>query len=145
MRRHKPSDPRGAKTALVVLLGIMAVLAIAVMWRYLSAPATQPSFDEGQKLSEQFLAQLRGGQIDAAYGSTTTEFKNAQGRDKFAKYVRERKYLKAPARFVSVQTVTIGDTPRAEYNFRGAEGGQTIRLLAGHENGAWRIDRFVAE
>jgi len=141
--RQEPS--RDARTLLIVLVAVSMLLMIAVIWRYSRRAATAPSLSEGRQMSEAFLAHLQKADIDAAYAATTTEFKNAQGRDKFVKFVKSRKFLRASTTFVSVQSVMLGETPRAEYLFRTSDGAHTIRLLAGNDSGTWQVDRLIAD
>ena len=96
-------------------------------------------------MADQFLTVVREGQPSEAWDATTAEFKSAQGREKFVAYVKPYKFLSRPLNFVSMQTVTVQQTPRAEYLFRSADGKATVRLLVGNENGTWRVDRMIIE
>ncbi len=133
---------RSGKTLLLVLLGVLVAMAVGVYWMWSGRP-TQPDVDAGRAVAEQFLQQIRAGKADQAWASTTAEFKSAQGRETFSKFVKDHPLLSKPTAFVAVQTVTIQDSPRAEYTYRATEGAGTVRLLAGNEQGAWRIDRIA--
>lgn len=134
---------RRGQTTLWVLLGVFVVLAIAVAVVWLRRPA-QPDVDAGRAVADQFLTLLRTGKASQAWQSTTAEFKSAEGRETFLKRVKQHPELTKPLAFVSVQTVTVQDSPRAEYLYR-AEGAPNVRLLAGNELGTWRIDRLLTE
>jgi hypothetical protein len=142
MMAHLRAD-RGGKTLLVVLLVVFVVLAIVVFFTWRSAP-TQPDLEEGRAVAESFLELVRKGQPQQAWESTTSEFKSAQGRESFVQYVKKHPALAAPLNFVSVQTVTLQNSPRAEYLYRSADG-KNVRLLAGNERGTWRVDRVMAD
>ncbi len=139
---RRTTDRRG-KT-LVVLLAVFVALAIAValMWR--KAP-TEPSVDEGRAVADKFLELIRSGQAQQAWESTTAEFKSAEGRESFVRSVKKQPALAKPLSFVSVQTATVQGNPRAEYIYREAAGGGTVRLLAGNDRGSWRVDRMIVE
>ena len=138
-----PRADRVGKTLLIVLLAVFVVLAVAVFWMWRSAP-TQPNLDEGRAVAQKFLDLIRQGQAQQAWESTTAEFKSAQGRETFVQYVKKHPSLAAPLSFVSVQTVTLQNSPRAEYLYRATDG-KNVRLLAGNDRGAWRVDRVVAD
>lgn len=136
------SAPR--KTLLGILMAVFVVLAIAVAWVWRNGP-TQPDVDEGRGVVEKFLELVRSGQTKQAWDSTTAEFKSAQGRETFVHYVETHPLLAKPLSFVSIQTVTIQNSPRAEYVYRATEGSGTVRLLAGNDRGAWRVDRVAID
>lgn len=141
---HSKATERGGKTQLVVLLAVFVVLAVAVVWMWRKQP-TQPDFDEGRAVADKFLELIRSGQAQQAWDSTTAEFKSAEGRESFLQYVKDHPSLAKPLSFVSVQTVTVQNSPRAEYVYRAADGSSTVRLLAGAERGTWRIDRITTD
>jgi hypothetical protein len=135
---------RHGKTLLIILVAVFVVLAVAVFWIWSRTP-TQPLLEEGRPVAEKFLEQIRTGQAPQAWESTTAEFKSAEGRESFLRYVKEHPELTKPLSFVSVQTVTVQNSPRTEYVYRAKQGGATVRLLAGSEGGVWRIDRIAID
>ena len=139
-------NARRGKTALVTLLAVFAALAVlvAVVWFWRSSE-TKPDIDAGRAAADQFLEQIRTGHADDAWQSTTAEFKSAEGRESFTRYVKQHPILTKPVSFVSVQMVTVQEQPRAEYLYRGGEAGGMIHLLAGLENNTWRVDRLTIE
>lgn len=132
---------RAGRTQLIVLLVVCVVLAIVVFWMWRKRPV-QPDFDAGRAVADEFLELVRSGKSEQAWESTTAEFKSAEGRESFLQYVEEHPRLTRPLSFVSVQTVTVQNSPRAEYVYRAEDAKTTVRLLAGNEQGAWRIDRI---
>lgn len=140
------STERRGKSMLVVLLAVFAVLAVAVvclwMWR---TSDTQPDIAAGRAAADQFLEQIRGGQAQQAWQATTAEFKSAEGRESFLRYVKKHQELSKPVSFVSVQAVTAQGQPRAEYLYRAGKDGGMIRLLAGLDHDAWRVDRITID
>lgn len=133
---------RRARTLLIALVAVCVVLAAAVFWMWRKQPS-QPDFAEGRAIADKFLELLRSGQAQTAWESTTAEFKSAEGRESFLRYVKEHSFLTKPLEFVSVQTVTVQNSPRAEFVYRSQDGKSTVRLLAGDERGTWRIDRIA--
>ncbi|MBX9790147.1 MAG: hypothetical protein K2Y37_14615 [Pirellulales bacterium] len=123
-----------------VLCALAVATAVLVWWRW--SPTTQPRIDVGQRVVEEFLTLLRGGQADAAWQSTTAEFKSALGREKFLLFVKQRAYFKRPLSFVSMQTVRVQNRPRSEFVYRTADNKATIRVLVGSESGTWHVDRL---
>ena len=148
IRKHfvRSAPGRGGNTT-AWLLGLLCALAVAaavvVWWRW--SPATQPNPDVGQRVVDDFLTQLRDGQSDAAWQTTTAEFKSALGREKFLRFVKERSYFKQPLSFVSMQTVRVQNQPRSEFVYRTADSKATVRVLVGSESGAWHVDRMTAD
>jgi hypothetical protein len=137
---------RSGKASLTALLAVFGALAIivGVVWLWPSGQ-TKPDIDAGRQAADQFLAQIRGGQPDQAWQSTTAEFKSAEGRESFSRYVKKHPFLTKPVSFVSVQLVTVQNQPRAEYLYRPGKEAGTIRLLAGLDNDTWRVDRITIE
>lgn len=136
------SDQRSGKTLLVVLLAVLVVGAAAAIWLW-SGSRTQPSPDDGRKIAESFLQNVRDGRAGNAWDATTAEFKSALGRESFVKEAKGMPWLTKPVEFVSTNTVTVQDQQRSEYLFRSPEG-KEVRLVLGNEAGAWKVDRWMA-
>ena len=142
MAHSSAESPRNMRT--VVLATVFVLLAIAVFVVWWRTPA-QPDVVAGRAAADKFLELIRAGQAAQAWDSTTAEFKSFEGRESFVRNVKKHPELVKPATFVSVQEVTVQDSPRAEYLYRAADGRGTVRLLAGNEHNVWRIDRMKIE
>jgi hypothetical protein len=140
---------RGGRTLLPILIAVFVVLAIAAgaVWLLTGGP-DRPSVDEGRGVADAFLAAVRAGRADQAWETATTEFKSAEGRESFRRYVVTHPALKTPTEFISAHTVDLEGQPREEYVYRApqfGDGKTTVRLLIARESGAWKVDRLVAE
>lgn len=129
---------RSGRSLLLILLPILVAFVVPAIWLW-SRPAALPNANEGQSIAEKFLSDIREGRPEAAWESTTSEFKSAQGQQSFVRKAKSIEFLKGPLDFVSVQTVSINDVPRSEFLFRSKEG-KTIRLVLNREGGAWKVD-----
>lgn len=136
------SSSRGVR--LIVLVAALLVLAIVVGWIWRRAPGG-PDIEAGRPVADEFLLLIRTGKAPQAWESTTAEFKSAEGRESFLKYVKEHPSLAKPMSFVSVQTVMLQESPRAEYVYRSGDGKATARVLIGDDLGTWRVDRFTVQ
>lgn len=139
----KPHSRRGGRALLIVLASILVVGLCGAIW-LATRPKTQPGADEGRQVAELFLKTLGEGRPDLAWNSSTAEFKSAQGLESFVKEVKNEKYLTQPMQFVSMQVVMVQEQPRSEYLFRSPQGSE-VRLVLGKENGAWKVDRWLAK
>lgn len=140
MRTHFFGNRHG-QTKRVVMVAVLLVLVGLAVWLW-TRPATQPNLETGQAVADLFLKELREGRPEKAWDSTTAEFKSAQGREAFQREVKSLTFLQQPLDFMSAQVVMVGDQPRTEYLYR-ASSGQTVRVLIGKEDGAWKVDRWV--
>lgn len=140
MRSMSPYHRLG-RTKLVVLVAILLIGAAAAVWVW-TRPSTQPALDEGRTVAEEFLDELQEGHPEKAWQSTTAEFKSDEGQESFVAAVKPVKFLQEPLDFVSVQTVQVGEEPRSEFLYR-AKTGETVRIVLAHENGAWKVDRWL--
>lgn len=143
MKRSTADDRRG-RSMLIVLLVVFLLLAVTVFWIWRKQPAPI-DVDAGRTVADNFLELIRAGQAAKAWESTTAEFKSAEGRESFVRYVKEHPVLGKPLTFASVQTVTLQDTPRAEFVYRTSDATGTVRLLTGDERGSLRIDRITID
>ena len=132
---------RSARTLLVILVAILVAGSIASIWLW-TRSSTQPAPEQGRAVAENFLQQVRENKAEAAWESTTAEFKSAQGRESFVKEAKSAKYLAKPMEYFSANTVTVQDQPRSEYLFRSGEG-PVVRIVLGNEAGTWKVDRWI--
>src|SRR5262245_30567651 len=122
---------RNGKASVLILLGVLGLLALAVVWLWTRGSGGSRRVAQESTTSDAFLALVRAGDVDAAWKSTTSEFKSALGREKFVKYVAQNSFLRQPLHFVSVQSVMLHDQPRAEFQYRKPDGSKTVLLLVG--------------
>lgn len=132
---------RAGWTRPALLVGTFAVVATIAVWLW-TRPATHPSPDAGRAVADDFLEQLREGHPEQAWEATTAEFKSAQGKESFVRKVKPVKFLKEPLNFVSMQTVKVGEQPRAEYLYQTATG-ENVRIVLGREASVWKVDRWT--
>ncbi|HEX6987797.1 MAG TPA: hypothetical protein VF170_20620 [Planctomycetaceae bacterium] len=146
----QPGGPGRAGRALPIAVAALLVAAAGIAtWLWTRSP-DRPTADEGRAVADAFLASIRDGDPDDAWQSTTAEFKSAEGRESFRRYVAKNPALKGPLEFVAVETVAVGDQPRDEFVYRPAGGaaaplGKMVRVLVGNEFGEWKVDRVTVE
>src|SRR5262249_28252489 len=91
---------RSGKTATAVVAGIVLVAALAAIGYQWFAKAGGPPDDKTSiSIAEPFLDEIRQGRVDAAWESTTAEFKSMTGKEDFKKFVNEQPALKEPLEF----------------------------------------------
>ncbi len=139
IRDVKPN--RSGRILLSALIAVFVLGASAAVWLW-TRPATLPRPEQGQMVAESFLKEIREGRGDAAWNSTTAEFKSALGRESFVRQAKAIPALQKPLQFVSVQTVAVQEQPRSEFLFRSSEGPE-VRLVLGREDSVWKIDRWM--
>jgi hypothetical protein len=138
---------RGGRTVLIVA-GALAVAAVAgfLILRTGSEPA--PHEDEGRPIADLFLSQIRDGQLDEAWESTTADYRSDQGRDAFRTFVAARAGLKQPAEFIRFEEISVNDLTRWKYTYRLQtplpSGSSEVGVLIANENGVWKVEQFVA-
>lgn len=133
---------RQGRSLLIVLAPLLVVLAAAAGWYWLR-PSTQPPLDEGRDVAQAFLDAIRAGTPEAAWDSSTAEFKSASGRESFVNQVRALPALREHLEFISAQEVTVQNQPRTEYLFREPKTGTTVRIVIGKEGTQWKVDRWL--
>ncbi len=141
---RRPGGDRRGRTILIVLLAVFALLAIAVLWRWLARPRDLDA-SSGRPVADAFLAAIRAGRGAQAWESTTAEFKSAQGRESFLETVKRHPFLAQPLAFVSQQAVSIQGSPRVEYLYRPSQGSNTVRVLVADEHDVLRVDRIAID
>jgi hypothetical protein len=140
MRSNFASHRQGGIKLVVLVVILLIGLGVAI-WIW-TRPANQAKVDEGRSVAETFLGELQQGRPEAAWQSTTAEFKSDEGKESFVAAVKPVKFLKEPLEFVSVQTVQVGEMPRSEYLYR-AKTGETVRIVLAREEGQWKVDRWL--
>lgn len=141
------SSLRRGSTRLVIV-GVLAAIAAGafLVYRYFGTSAIQP--ESAKEVAEPFLESIRGDKADAAWETTTAEFKSNLGRENFRKYVESHPLLKEPLEFYSLQTVVLNGVSRTECAFgkQGAPGsGPKVRIIVAMEDDDLKVERVIAE
>lgn len=97
----------------------------------------------GREVATEFLSQLRSGQVDDAWATTSSEFKSFMGRDRLRRFVKEHPALQKPAEFDNFQMVTTSGLNLAEFTFTAESA--TIRVLLSPGRNAWEVERLHVE
>lgn len=133
---------------LLLLRWLLPVLLAASLT---SCNHRQPPADPavGQRVADAFLAQLRAGQVDQAWQSTTAEFKSYEGRESFARYVRQHPYLKQPLTFVEYQVGELNGLPRGQCLYQPPSSAKSkdlkIRVAVAQEANEWKVEGVFVE
>ena len=122
----------------------VALIAFAAWWLW---PRRVPvaGVDDGRPVAEVFLAQIRAGQVDAAWESTTAEFKSDEGREQFRQYVAQFPVLRQPLEFAEYQATRLNGLPRGQCFFRAAASPAKIRVVLARESDTWKADGLFVE
>jgi len=105
-----------------------------------------PPEAEGKGVSEPFLSAIREDRLDAAWDSTTAEFKSDMGRETFHRFANSHPVLKEPATFVSYQADTTNGIERGACEYQPAGNGSAkIRILVAREDKTWKVERLIVE
>lgn len=127
---------------------LAAVLLGALLWQavaWLRIPST--SSDEARPIAESFLGDLRSGKadrIDAAWATTTPEFKSDMGKERFRQFVRSKPQLKEPAEFADFHMTEANGLRVAECTFRTAKGA-AVRVFLAPDERSWKVERVRVE
>lgn len=126
--------------------GLLALtLGVAVSCNRQPAP---PQADVGKQVADAFLDQIRRGQLDAAWQSTTAEFKSYQGRDTFRAQVAQHPHLRGPLQFVRYEVAQLNDLTRGQCIYQPASGkppGRQVRVVVAQEGGQWKVDGLLLD
>jgi len=122
-----------------------AVLSVAAGCGRPSAPDDA----QARRVVERFLEQLRTGTVDAAWESTTADFKSDEGRDAFRRFVKGRPVLHQPLEFTTIKQVEVNGLARWEATLRPPAATQdapgAVRVLIAQESGVWKVERLTTE
>jgi hypothetical protein len=124
--------------------------ALLLAWLFSGCyPPQVPPQDDGRGVADVFLEQLRNGEVDAAWESTTADFKSDEGRESFRSLVQAQPVLREPAEFVVFQEVSLHGLKRGECTYRAgpisAGPGKEIRVIIANENGSWKVEQLVVQ
>src|SRR6187401_1126597 len=99
--------PRGS-TRLIAVASVAVGLLLVAICLYIFWPGTPVATpDVGQPIAEAFLTSIRGGQVDAAWESTSAEFKSDEGRDSFRVFVQKNPAIAGPLEFEAYEDVSM--------------------------------------
>jgi hypothetical protein len=131
--------PRQLARSVCWLLALASVLPSAC--RRPSPPADAVTT---QRVTDAFLEQLRAGQFDAAWESTTAEFKSDEGREYFARFVKSKPQLRQSLTFKGYEVADQNGLKRGQCIYEPAPGSKSgvarIRLLVAQDAGQWRVE-----
>lgn len=107
--------------------------------------ATPPS--DGREITEPFLKQVREGQLDDAWTSTTAEFKSFLGKEEFRRFVTEHAVLKEPLEFTGHELVKTYGLTRNQCGYKPTAANATakIRVLLAQEQDKWKVEAIFVE
>jgi len=124
--------------ALAVLLAVAA-----------GCGASTPDDTAARTVIEQFHEQIRTGDVDAAWESTTADFKSDEGRDAFKRFVKSRPVLSQPLEFAELKQVEVNGLTRWESTLRPAAGQESspavVKTMIAEEAGEWKVERLLVE
>ncbi|MSR59551.1 MAG: hypothetical protein EXS05_18230 [Planctomycetaceae bacterium] len=112
-----------------------------------SGTSTAPA-EDGRATVEPFLASIRNDQLDAAWESTTAEFKSDLGREAFHRFAQTHPVLKDALEFAGYQPDSTNGITRGECTFKSAAGAAAVakvRVLVAREGDKWKVERLIVE
>lgn len=125
---------------------LILLLVISLVWYLNSRPVPQAPPDVGKDVAELFLKQLREGQADAAWQSTTAEFKSDEGRESFARYVHQHAALWPAIEFLEYRRGELNGLPRGQCIFQPAATAnptpqvKQVRIAVAQEAETWKVE-----
>jgi hypothetical protein len=133
---------------IIVVVGLLAVaVLLAVLVTSWSGEAA-PQEDEGRPIADRFLQQIRDGDVDAAWESTTADFKSDEGLESFRAFVAARPGLSKPAEFLRFEEISVHGLTRWKYTYRVGtplpSGATEVGVLIANERGQWKVEQLIA-
>lgn len=131
--------PALAGVLLLVLVGWGA-------WQLFRRPAPQATPEVGKEVAELFLKQIREGNADAAWQSTTADFKSDEGRESFARYVRDHSFVWPALEFQEYRRGELNGLPRGQCIYQiSAKTAlpiaiQQVRIAVAKEEETWKVE-----
>jgi len=105
-----------------------------------------PPEAEGKSVAEPFLTAIREDRLDAAWDSTTAEFKSDMGRETFHRFAKSHPVLHDPLTYVGYQADQTNGIERGACDFQSAAPASAkIRILVARENKEWKVERLIVE
>ena len=129
-----------------VAVGGLLVLGLLLWWAvtWMSGPPRLKE-NQGREIATAFLAEIRRGNVDAAWEGTSAEFKSLLGLEGMRTYVKKHPGLKKEAEFTREAKVESNGLSLAEVVFREPTGGAEVKVLLAPEGGTWKVERLVAD
>jgi hypothetical protein len=125
------------------------VVFLAAAWWGCGGRSAPAEAAVGQRVADQFLAQIREGQLDAAWQSTSAEFKSDEGRESFVREVKSKAFFRQPMTFVKYEVGDLNGLKRGQCFYESAKGGKgpaaRLRIVVGQDAGEWRVDGMFVE
>jgi hypothetical protein len=109
---------------------------------------TAPPQEDGRGVAEPFLEGIRDNRIDAAWESTTAEFKSDMGRETFRAYARKHPVLKEPLEFTGYEPDKTNGVTRGACDYSTPAGSKVqakVRVLVAREGELWKVERLIVE
>ena len=142
---HRPNRSAGVRAypsrvcpALAVLLAFAA-----------GCGSSTPDDSAARTVIEKFHEQIRSGEVDAAWESTTADFKSDEGRDAFRRFVKSRPVLGKPLEFTELKQVEVNGLTRWEATLRPAADQKSsttvVKTMIAEEAGVWKVERLIEE
>lgn len=142
-RSNRPASDRAHPSRVCSALAVLLVLAAGC------GGAASPDDTEARTVIERFHEQIRTGNIDAAWESTTADFKSDEGRDAFRRFVKSRPALGRPLEFAELKQVEVNGLTRWEATLRPPADQKSppaiVKTMIAQETGTWKVERLVVE
>ena len=90
-------------------------------------------------------ADMAFSQVDAAWESTTAEFKSDEGREQFRQYVSKQPLLAQPLVFAEYQATELNGLPRGQCLFQATGSPAKVRVILAREGEAWKAEGLRVE
>lgn len=107
-----------------------------------------PPQAEGRAAAEPFLENIRNDKVDAAWESTSAEFKSDMGRENFRRFVKGHPVLKQPLDFSAYEPNQTNGLAFGACDFKtpqSAPASAKVRILVAREDNQWKVERVIVE
>lgn len=124
------------------------LIALALCGGCAGQPRGAPPPADGRNAAEPFLTEIRNSRIDAAWDSTTAEFKSDMGRERFRKLVQSNRIFKEPLEFAGYEPDQTNGITRGACDYRtpaDAKVQAKVRVLVAREGDFWKVERLIIE
>jgi hypothetical protein len=140
---------KGRKVKGVKACGVSIILIFAVVLQGCCSREVPAEAAVGQRVADAFLGQIRAGQLDAAWQSTSAEFKSDEGRESFIRDVKGKAFLSEPLKFVKYEVGDVNGLTRGQCFYESVGNAKTpaaqVRIVVGQERGEWRVDGMFVD